>query len=203
MRDRKCTDKRSFVCQKRNITIDCPIEENTMYPGNSINMPNSVGWGVQNDAESCRSFCGSNYLNATHFTWIAPTPSSPSKCWCKSAKSGSQFSQGRYAGEICMGTSATSTTADACPIEVDMAYPDATNVNNGHNDPRQIDAESCRSFCESNYPTAKFFVWASLPSYNGQCFCKASDAGKDIRLGMHSGEICRGASTPSAGGPGG
>ena len=49
-------------------TTTCLIEENVGYNGPNIN---HLGEDLkQNDAESCQSFCESNYPAATHFTWI-------------------------------------------------------------------------------------------------------------------------------------
>ena len=51
-------------------------------------------------------------------------------------------------------------------------------VDNCNDDPRQNDAVSCRSFCENNYPNAKYFGWVSPSSSwsegHNTCWCKTS-----------------------------
>ena len=91
-------------------------------------------------------------------------------------------------------TTTTTTTTNACLIEENIVYP-GNDINDGSSDPKQNDAESCRSFCESNYPTAMYFGWFS-PSNGGvnlhkTCWCKSSKAGRKSVQGSYSGEICR------------
>ena len=81
------------------------------------------------------------------------------------------------------------TRSDTCSIEENTWLP-GYDVYNGYNAPKQNDAESCRSFCQSNYPTAKFFVWMEIKG--GVCNCTTSDAGRKAETGNHSGRICRG-----------
>ena len=81
-----------------------------------------------------------------------------------------------------------------CVIEKDTAYSSGPDVNNGWDDPRQYDAESCRAFCKLNHPTtAKYFAWKS-PSLSEikqhyECWCKSSNAGRTTGQGKVAGSV--------------
>ena len=80
----------------------------------------------------------------------------------------------------------------ACVIEEDTMYF-GNDLNDGLNDPKQYDAESCRSFCKSDYPSAKYFNWVGphapwTPGHN-TCWCKYSDSGRRAETGHTSGEV--------------
>ena len=83
-----------------------------------------------------------------------------------------------------------------CLIEENTAFY-GNNLNDGLSDPLQDDVESCRSFCKSTYPTAKYFHWVGSssnwqPGYHNTCWCKHSDSGRKTRDGSTSGEVaCR------------
>ena len=92
-------------------------------------------------------------------------------------------------------TTISATTPDACLIEENMTIP-GHDINDGPQDPRQNDAEGCRSFCKANYPSTMYFTWIGL-SYEHQtmhkiCWCKTSNGGKKADPGVYSGEVCRG-----------
>ena len=77
-------------------------------------------------------------------------------------------------------------------LEEDTNYA-GNDVNNGS--PRQDDAMSCKEYCKSNYPRAKYFTWVSPSApwtkfyiYN-TCWCKLSDSGKRNQQGETSGEV--------------
>ena len=85
-----------------------------------------------------------------------------------------------------------------CLIEENTSFQ-SDYLNDGYSDPRQNDVESCRSFCRSNYPTAKYFEWVGpspwwdpfslwQPEPN-TCWCKHSDQGRKTRDGSTSGEV--------------
>ena len=83
--------------------------------------------------------------------------------------------------------------ADACEIEENITLP-GYDINDGDTDPRQNDAESCRSFCKANYPSAAYFTWVG-PSFQHQtwrkkCWCKTSNADREAATGVSSGKIC-------------
>ena len=78
-------------------------------------------------------------------------------------------------------TTTMTTSVPDCIIENNIDYP-GNDINNG--DP-QNDAESCRSFCQSNYPTAKYF---SLGTGNA-CRCKTSNSGRIVKQGVVSGNV--------------
>ena len=169
----------------------CLIQHGTASMGYDLNDA-SVD-PKQPDWQSCQSFCLATYPNSTHFVYFTTNDSFTSGhewCKCKSALGNIIKFPGRIAGEVACTTMATT---DPCPIEVDMGNP-TNNLNNGNTDPKQNDTESCRSFCESNYPTAKFFVW----NQNHNCWCKSSDNGKRQEPGKYHGEICRGSTTTTA-----
>ena len=96
-------------------------------------------------------------------------------------------------------------STSTCLIEENFSY-NSYDVNNGWSDPKQNDAESCRAFCESTYPTASFFEWYSPSNYYkdsnpgsiNSCWCSTSNAGRTPLQGHHSGEICRGVFTTTA-----
>ena len=94
-------------------------------------------------------------------------------------------------------TSTITNTTIACLIEENIDYK-GSDINDGFND-KQKDAENCRSFCESNYPTATYFGWFSpLVGWvrgRNTCWCKTSNTAKLSSHGQYSGEICRGATT--------
>ena len=83
-----------------------------------------------------------------------------------------------------MMTTTTMTTSKGCLIEENIKY-DGNDINNAWS--QQANEKSCRSFCETNYPTAKYFT---LNKWNTWCLCKTSDAGREAITGYHSGEIC-------------
>ena len=58
-------------------------------------------------------------------------------------------------------TTISATTPDACLIEENMTIP-GHDINDGPQDPRQNDAEGCRSFCKANYPSTMYFTWIGL-----------------------------------------
>ena len=79
-----------------------------------------------------------------------------------------------------------------CPIEENIDY-DGHNTNDGTTDPIQHDAESCRLFCMSNYPTATYFKWFNKKGrLCNTCWCKTSKTGRKTSDGIFSGEICLG-----------
>ena len=161
---------------------------------------------------SCRAFCESNYDNAMYFTWLSQSHAwvaGHNLCFCKSSDAGQQAETGAYSGEICSGnttpliststsTTTSTTTSDDCLIEENIGNT-SSDLNNGNTYDRQNDAQSCRSFCKSNYPTALYFTWMS-PAHHWvagreACFCKSSDAGRRSEPGVYFGEICRGSTT--------
>ena len=79
-----------------------------------------------------------------------------------------------------------------CVIEEDISNH-SNDINDGRNDPKQYDAESCKSFCKSTYPTAKYFKWVSpyaawTPGHN-TCWCKYSDSDRRDERGQTSGDV--------------
>ena len=80
-----------------------------------------------------------------------------------------------------------------CLIEENTSFQ-SNYLNDGYSDPRQNDVESCRSFCRSNYPTAKYFEWVGpFVSMNPEtCWCKESSSGKTHLEGSKSGEVACG-----------
>ena len=77
-------------------------------------------------------------------------------------------------------------------VEEDTNYA-GNDANNGF--PKQSDAMSCKEYCKSNYPSAKYFTWVSpsAPStksyFYNTCWCKLSDSGKRHEQGETSGEV--------------
>ena len=70
---------------------------------------------------------------------------------------------------------------------------DVNNINKAMDDPRQNKAESCQSYCKTNYPAATHFSWVSPSSSwtNGhnRCWCRYSTAGRGVKSGTTSGEV--------------
>ena len=62
-----------------------------------------------------------------------------------------------------VGKIVSKSNGDSCLVEENISNF-GFDINNGNTDPKQNDAASCRSFCEANYPTAKYFDWIS-PSH--------------------------------------
>ena len=89
----------------------------------------------------------------------------------------------------------------SCLIEENTSYHG--NDMNGGTD-KQPDLESCKSFCRSNYPTAKYFGYVSPDFPNkasaSACRCKYSNAGRRKHNGVFAGELgCDGGpTTPKA-----
>ena len=85
---------------------------------------------------------------------------------------------------------------DETCIKEDIDYQGGVAINYGPDDTKP-DVESCRSFCQSNYPEAQYFVWVG-PSVNGfpnSCWCKGAGALDNRReeRGVFSGEVqCQG-----------
>ena len=83
-------------------------------------------------------------------------------------------------------TAATTSSTSACLIE-EISYGHGSSVNDAMADPKRNDAESCRSFCKSNYPTAMYFTWISTTSSwtaaHKRCYCKTSNAGPRVNNG--------------------
>ena len=80
-----------------------------------------------------------------------------------------------------------------CLVEPNTNYQG--NAMNKGMDDKQPDLESCKSFCRSNYPTAKYFSYAS-PDYphpilnNAKfCSCKHSNGGRKELKGFISGDL--------------
>ena len=96
-------------------------------------------------------------------------------------------------------TGAFAVQPTGCVIEENVAYP-GNDLNDGNNDPRQNDVDSCQSYCKTNYPAATHFEWVS-PSHSWTaghktCWCKHSNAGRVVAQGSTSGElICGGRSS--------
>ena len=79
-------------------------------------------------------------------------------------------------------TTTMTTSVPECMIENNIAYS-VNDINNG-GDP-QNDAQSCRSFCKSNYPTAKYFTLGTA----NNCRCKTSNSGRKVNQGAVSGNV--------------
>ena len=171
-----------------------------MYFGNDLN--NGLEGPQQHDAESCRSFCRSDYPSAKFFNWIGPNAdwtSGHNTCWCKSSDSGKKGERGHTSGQTaCVDqgdeTATTTTTTLNCVTEEDTGY-DGGDLSDGTTNPRQNDVESCRSFCKSDYPSATHFTWigpnaAWTPGHN-TCWCKTSNFVRKPgrRWGETSGEV--------------
>ena len=89
-------------------------------------------------------------------------------------------------------TAATTSSTAACLIE-EISYGQGSGVNDGLADPRHNDAESCRSYCKSNYPNSIYFSWfsttASWTQGHKRCFCKTSNADPENKVGIYSGNV--------------
>ena len=99
---------------------ECTIEEDTSYAGNDLN--DGLEDPKQDDAESCRSFCKSDYPSAKYFTWVGPDVTwqrGRNACWCKDSDSGRMDGRGKTSGAVTCGnqgdkiitTTTTATTA--------------------------------------------------------------------------------------------
>ena len=116
------------------------------------------------------------------------------KCLCRGRSVDDIAATTSSATTTTMSTTSTTTTI-ACLIEENVEYAAGNDSNDGLNEPRQNDAESCQSFCESNYPTAMYFTWHSTSSAwvpgRETCWCKSSNTGMSPKPGVYSGDICR------------
>ena len=78
----------------------------------------------------------------------------------------------------------------SCLIEENTSYH-GNDLNIGIY--KQPDLESCKSFCSSNYPTAKYFGYVSPDFPNkasaSACRCKSSNAGRRKYNGVFAGEL--------------
>ena len=139
------------------------------------------------DAETCRAHCECRN-DAPFFHWNKNNK----VCRCLETND-DKVSHGDSTSGVARGCSRN--TSDDCLVEENIALP-GFDVNNGLSDPRQNDAESCRSFCKANYPTAMYFDWTglsfNLQTYHKTCWCKTSNAGRKADPGIYSGEVCRG-----------
>ena len=76
----------------------------------------------------------------------------------------------------------------SCITEEDYAYNgnDVGIYRSGAMDNDIWTYESCRDYCRSNHPTAKYFTyWMS----DGRCSCKSSDEGRSTKPGKISGNV--------------
>ena len=113
-----------------NATIACPIEENIDYQGSAIN----DGYNdKKNDAESCRSFCESNYPTANYFEWKSPLAgwvAGHKTCWCQTTFNGKTSSDGTYSGEICRGATTTASATNTSTYSTAPTTTTNTTVSN-------------------------------------------------------------------------
>ena len=87
-----------------SVKPNCLTEHNTDYSGNDLNVGTDH---KQPDLESCRSYCASNHLTATYFTYKKPSAIFGARgCWCKTSNSGSGWSLNGISGEVCRGKQA-------------------------------------------------------------------------------------------------
>ena len=116
---------------------------------------------------------------------------------CGNGASGLQWDWSIYNITNCQATTTTTTSSTTtCLIEENFMYPGGGNdLNNGQASPRQNDYASCKSYCKSNHPTAKYFEWHSTSSVASSmhkiCYCKASNANKYTATwgGTFNGEV--------------
>ena len=83
--------------------------------------------------------------------------------------------------------------ASTCQIEEGVAY-NGYDLNNGLLSPTHRDGESCRHYCSNNFPSARYFTYITtsantLSNYKQTCWCKLSNATRELFGGKVSGEI--------------
>ena len=89
--------------QIKDISGEVCLEENTNYSGNDITSTLDVP-----DVQHCRTFCKSNYPEASHFSWVSPSGpnwgQAPKKsCWCKTSDQGRSIVDGITSGRVDCG----------------------------------------------------------------------------------------------------
>ena len=86
-----------------------------------------------------------------------------------------------------------------CTVDFNTGYV-GDNANVASDDPKQPDWESCRSFCEANYPSARYFKFNNYTGYAGHadytqnpywrtCACKTSKTSTAALSGTVSGDM--------------
>ena len=180
---------------------------------NTVGSPASAN-SIHN-VQECRTYCTS-INGATHFTFTPQSGQSWGNCVCKPSQNPLNAMNGAISGKvICSATTSTTTittttstttistttttvtttvttvittpsSTAACLIE-EVAYGQGSSVNDPAADPKRNDAESCRSYCKSNYPTTIYFSWISTTSSwtqgHKRCYCKTSNAGPRVNNG--------------------
>ena len=95
----------SFKSNIEDILGEVCLEENTNYSGNDVN---EGADHLHPDVEHCRTFCKSNYPEASHFSWVSPSGpnwgQTPKKsCWCKTSDRGRHNVDGITSGRVDCG----------------------------------------------------------------------------------------------------
>ena len=153
------------------------------------------------DSQSCWTFCWETY-NTSYFTWTTydnAIATWRSGCICKKGYLNPRVEAGYVSGIVCPSTSSPTITTDGlsnCTFEENISYT-GTELNAGTDGPAQDDAESCRSFCKSNYPSATHFGWVTPSSdwIEGRktCWCKTTIVGAESQQDIIAGVVnCEG-----------
>ena len=84
-----------------------------------------------------------------------------------------------------------STTFIECFYNVDTTYPNEGGTNNLNVGDAQPDAEHCRTFCLTTYPSAEYYDYTSARYTNNpnKCWCKKADMGTVASPGVISGNV--------------
>ena len=84
------------------------------------------------------------------------------------------------------------TTFIECFYNVDTSYANEGGTNNLNAGYPQPDAEHCRTFCLTTYPSAAEYYDYTTPKYTNnpnKCWCKKADMGRTVNPGVISGNV--------------